>query len=66
METIIEMMWKPKTSLLLVEMFFWLVKNSFFSTCQIFLAVKAVFQSSENVFFNEFFISASGNGFSVK
>ena len=30
-----------------------------FSICQIFLAVKTVFQSSGSVFFNEFFIPAS-------
>ena len=36
-----------------------------FSNCQIFLAVKTVFQSSGNVFFNEFFIPASANRFSV-
>ena len=66
METIIETMWKPivifkeKTLLLLVTVFL-ASEKQFFSIYQIFLAVKTVFQSSGNVFFNEFFIPASGN-----
>ena len=34
-----------------------------FSIFQIFLAVKTVFSPRGNIFFNEFFIPASGNGF---
>ena len=45
------------------KLFFWLVKNSFFSIFQLILAVKTVFRSSGNVFFNRFVIPASGNGF---
>ena len=36
-------------------------EKQFFFICQIFLAVKTVFSLSRNVFFNEYFIPASGN-----
>ena len=54
---------KKKAPLLLIETVF-SEKTDFF-ICQIFLVVKTVFPSSGNVFLNEFFISAGGNGFSV-
>ena len=65
METSTEIKWKPKTSLVLVETVFLASEKQFFSICQIFRAVKTLFPSSGNVFLNEFFIPASGNGFSV-
>ena len=51
---------------MLVETIFLASGKQFFSICQIFLAVKTIFQSSGNVFFNEFFIPSSGNVFSVQ
>ena len=54
-----------KTSLLLVEAVFLASEKQFFPIFQMFLVVKTAFPSSGNVFFNVFFIPASGNGFSV-
>ena len=64
-ETIIETMWKSKTPLLQEETVFLASEKQFFPICQIFLAVKTVFQSNGKVFFKNFFIPASGNVFSV-
>ena len=56
-------MWKPivifkeKTLLHLVTVFL-ASEKQFFSIDQIFLAVKTVFPSSGNVFFNEFFTNS--------
>ena len=50
-------------SLLLVETGFVVSEKQFFSICQIFLAVKTVFRSSGNLFFNEFLILASVTDF---
>ena len=47
-------------SLLLAETGFPASEKQFFSIFQIFLAVKSVFRSSGNLFFNEFLIPTSG------
>ena len=67
MATIIEIVLNPilyrKTSLILAETFFLASEKPFF-IYQAFQAVKPVFPK-ENVFFNKFFIPASGNEFFV-
>ena len=65
MVTIIEIMWKSifTEKLLLVETVFLASEKPFFFIYQIFQAVKTV--SPKGNIFNEFFIPASGNEFSV-
>ena len=55
---------KEQTSLLLVETVFLASEKQFFPFVKYFWLLK-VSQSSGNVFFNEFFIPASGNGFLI-